>query len=235
MNLRFTFLFLLISVKLLSQEIGNEDANIVFSINEYTDLDFYNYDPPLQIKADYSDISEVSNQYPELLIQSILSAKNQDWIDSNILGGSLYSSKKSEAHFQKISTMDKDRNYFELHHKITLTLGEIPTTFVKFFFYQEGEKPVSGCYILQKFDGRWYKTLHPSFSTISIAIMRFKTEVLEAVVYNDTSNANVSSLIDRVYTNGSIDLSKLEGEFVSWYRPQIDNRKISQFKDPRTW
>ncbi len=209
--------------------------NLILSYSETKDLYFYAYDPPLIIRADYSNINEAVNEYPEELVQSILSARNQEWVDYNTLGGAEKSFKKKEAHFLRVATMNKDENYFELHHKLTFNMGAIPTALIKFYFNQEGEVPVSGCFVMQNVDGKWKKTSNSTLSTLSIAIMRFKTDVLSGIILGTSQNEDIINLRQRVTTNGSLDLVKFENEFSSWYSPVIDGGKIELFKDPNSW
>jgi len=131
--------------------------------------------------------------------------------------------------------MDKEKNYFELHHKLSFKVGKISTSIIKFFLILENEVPVSGAYVMQKIDGRWQRTSHVSLSTLSIIVMRMKTEVLEGIILRNSNDSNIVAISNRVSTNGSLDLEKLESEFTSWYDPEIDQRKLNIYKDPDTW
>jgi hypothetical protein len=213
----------------------NSESNLILGYSETQEMYFHEYTPALKIKADYTDIGQATNQYPEQLIQSILSARNQTWVDYNTLGGPEKSSKLSPAHFDRVSSMNKDLNYFELMHKMTFNLGNISTAVIKFYFYQENEKPLSGCYVMQFVDGRWQKTSHPSLSVLSIAFMRFKTEVIRDVITGRTTEDAILKLRGRVTNNGSLDLTKLEKEFSSWYSPTKDTNKLKLFTDPKAW
>ncbi|MCA6420690.1 MAG: hypothetical protein IM603_16485 [Cytophagales bacterium] len=214
---------------------NSEYPNIILSYSENQTLYFHEYNPPLKVKAEYTQLSQALNQYPEQLIQSILSAKNQNWVDYNTLGGTENSSKLDEAHFQKIILMDKEKNYFELVHKLTFNVGSVPTALVKFYFYQENQTPVSGCHVMQNINGRWQKTSHPSLSLLAIAFMRFKTEVIKGVILGGSKDQEVIKLRQRITTNGSFDLAKLEKEFSSWYSPAKDEKKLKLFTDPKAW
>lgn len=83
-----------------------------FAQKQQSQLLYHSYDPPLRITADYNSLTEALNLFPEQLIQSVLSASNQEWIDYNTLGGEEKSTKKDQAYFYRIATMNKDSNYF---------------------------------------------------------------------------------------------------------------------------
>lgn len=235
MNLRLIIICIYFLISSIGYSQNKESSNIILARMDSSEMYYYQYQPPLKITADYSYINEATNEYPEQLVKSVLSARDQEWVNYNTLGGAENASQKDQAHFDRVASMNKEKNYFELHHKLTFDVGGIPTTFVKFFFYQEDEKPVSGCMVMQKIRNRWYKTSHPSFSTLSIILMRLKTDVLEGIVLSNSNVPEVNELRERVTTNGSLDLQKLEDEFSSWYRPVVDQQKIGLYKDPQTW
>lgn len=225
------FIFCLYPIFLGAQD--TQKSNLTLGYEEVQELTFYEYNPKLKIKATMLSMEDAKNEFPEELMQSIFSATNQEWVNYNTLGGE--EDEQEQSHFDRIKTMDKDKNYFELHHKLTFNVGEIPTAIIKFFFYQENEKPVSAAYVMQKVDGRWQRTSHVSLSTLSIIVMRMKSEVLKGIVLGNSDDPNIIAIKDRVSTEGSLDLTKLETEFASWYDPEIDQRKISLYKDPATW
>ena len=225
-------------IAFLVSVIGNaqeEDANIIFSYPEESEISFFQYPERTFAKAIYKSQAEATNVYPEQLLESIISATNQEWVNYNTLGGAEKASQKKQSHFDKIMTMDKDKNYFELAHKLTFDVGGVPTAIIKFFTYFEGTDVLSGAAVMQFVDGRWQKTSHPSLSTLSIIVMRMKSEVLEGIVLQNSDDPNIMAIAERVSTEAGLDLSLLEEEFGSWFSPEIDETKIELYKDPRTW
>ena len=71
---------LISSIACFAQE---EYSNILLSYSETQDIFYYKYNPEFIIKADYKSQSEAINAYPEQLIQSVLSATNQEWVNYN--------------------------------------------------------------------------------------------------------------------------------------------------------
>ena len=93
----------LILIFVLTNFIGfsqkTDSANLILSISEEQELNFYNYQPRLILKATLNTITEAKNEFPEQLMHSILSAKNQEWVNYNTLGGE--GRKKEQSHYDK--------------------------------------------------------------------------------------------------------------------------------------
>lgn len=208
--------------------------NLILGKEDETELLVEVFDS-LVVKKDYARFDEVKNDTPENLLKSILSATSQEWIDYNILGGSLKSNKRKEDYFEKIRKMDKDKNYIKLIHKVSFFIDNIPTEIIKFYFKQENAKEVAGCYVLQKVNNRWYKSSNSTTSNLSIIIMRLRTDVLVELFSGKTSNSRIKEVYNAIYSNGFMDLSKLENIFFSWYTPIKKNETLNLFIDSKTW
>ncbi len=209
-------------------------SNILLGIEEKTDMSVTVFDS-LVIKKDYENLESVKNDTPENLMKSILSANSQEWFDYNILGGSLKSSKKKEEYFNKVKNMDKDKNFIKLIHSIDYSINNIPTRILKFYFKQDKMKDVSGCYVLQKINGRWYKTSNPTTSNLSIIIMRIKTNVLIELLTGETSNNKIKEIHKNINSNGFIDINLFEKIFFSWYSPTKNTEMLNLFIDSKAW
>ncbi len=229
-------MFFIVALSILS--LGNaqeENANLILSYPEESEISFFQYPEGTNAYAIYNSQAETTNMYPEQLLESIISATNQDWVDYNTLGGAEKASKKKQSHFDKVKTMDKANNYFELAHKLTLEVGGVSTAIIKFFTHFQETETLSGVSVMQFVDGRWQKTSQTSLSTLSIVVMRMKPEVLKGIVLLNSDDPNIKALAERVSRDGVLDLSLLEDEFRSWYSPEKDETKIELYKDPRTW
>ncbi|WP_157926191.1 hypothetical protein [Tenacibaculum maritimum] len=211
-----------------------EYSNIIFSFSEEQSINVFKYSEDFIIRADYNDKEEAVNEYPEQLIQSVFSATNQEWVNYNTLGGEKKASKKEESHFNRVKTMNKDKNYLELIHKLTFQIGNRPTSIIKFFLHEENKQPVSGAMVLQKEGNRWYKTSNINLSALAIMTMRLKTEVIEGVFLGNTSQQDILELKETVTKDGGVDIGILEKEFFSWYTNNNTYLK-TLFIDPKTW
>nr|WP_294931177.1 hypothetical protein [uncultured Flavobacterium sp.] len=232
MNKQIIILILLIIF--CKKVYAQNDSNLNLGIEQESELSFQVYDS-LIIKKEYVKLEEVKNDTPENLMKSILSANSQEWIDYNTLGGSSRSTKRKEDYFVKIKQMSINKNYIKLIHKVSFFINNTPTEIIKFYFKQENAKEVSGCYVLQKVDNRWYKVSNTTTSNLSIIIMRLKTDILIELFSGKTSNVLTKELYDTINLNGYIDLSKLESIFFSWYSPIKKNEKLNLFIDSKTW
>lgn len=227
-----------ITVILIQSFIGftqQEDSNLILSYPEESEISFFEYPEGIYAKAIYDRQEDVENLYPEQLLESIISASNQEWVNYNTLGGAEKASEKKQSHFDKVLSMDRDKNYFELTHKLKFDVGGIPTVIIKFFTRFEGEQNLSGAAVMQFVNSRWQKTSHPSLSTFSIIVMRMKSDVLRGIVLQDSDDPNIKSIAESVSKDNGLDLGLLEEEFASWYSPEINETKIELYKDPKTW
>ena len=152
----------LILLVCLVSHAQQQDANLTLSYPEESEISFFEYPEKTLAKAIYESQSEVTNKYPEQLMESILSATNQEWVNYNILGGAEKASEKEQSHFDRIKSMNKNKNYFELTHKLTFDVGGIPTSIIKFFTHFEETDVLSGAAVMQFVNGRWQKTWLPS-------------------------------------------------------------------------
>jgi hypothetical protein len=225
------FIILVISsISCLAQE---EYSNILLSYSETQDIYYYKYNPDFIIKADYKSQSVAVNEYPEQLVQSVLSATSQEWENYNTLGGKEKAEQIEESHFEKIKKMDKDKNYFELIHKLTFKIDNISTVIVKFFLHQENTQPISGAMVMQKVNGKWYKTSNINLSTLAIMVMRLKSDVLVGAILGSSTDSSIQKLHNKINSETGISLTIFENEFLSWYEPNNNNKEL--FIDSKTW
>lgn len=79
-----SFVILLILNTIYAQE---EETNLILSYPEESEISFYKYPIDTNVKAIYNNQTDVVNKYPEQLLESIISATNQEWVNYNTLGG----------------------------------------------------------------------------------------------------------------------------------------------------
>lgn len=197
---------------------------------------FYVYSPRFEAKAIYSHFSEITNEYPEQLLSSILSANTQQWFDYNILESSGLRVKKETKHFEYVNKMDRNRTYMELICKLQFKFNDSDMAIIKFMFHIEEKDTVCGAYIMQKVSGKWYKTVTPFTNDLSMFLIRTKTDLIEKLLTNKPGEDKyVAEVLNKVSNeDGSISIFKLVEEFKSWYSTN-DQDKIAYFKDPKSW
>jgi hypothetical protein len=158
--------FLLVSVCCHGQD--EIKGRILLNGNTISKSNYYVYNPSFIAKIIYNSIDQVKNDYPEELMCSIISASSQDWENLNTLGGALESDKKTENEFLKVKKLNKNLTYFELLSKFEFVANGSEIAVIKFNLHQQKqEKPIIGCLVLQKENGKWKKTLKPSTTNIS--------------------------------------------------------------------
>ncbi|WP_375604869.1 hypothetical protein [Flavobacterium davisii] len=210
-----------------------EKSNRIYSFN-LTEIYFYKYKPEFIIKAT-KDFKNIKNEFPEELIQSILSCSNEEWEIFNTLGGRQKADINDQSHYDRVKKMNVDKNYFELKHKLEFEIDGIPTAIVKFYFItQESPKPQAGITVMQKYAGRWYKTSMKMVSNLAMTALRLKTDELEKIILEKNESPQLQELNKRVFIKGKLDFNKLNQEIDSWYIDKSINNlnKKDYFKDP---
>lgn len=226
----------LITFNILSQESNsNRGTRIILSSGASQGAMFYTYNPAFIVKAVYEDFSQVTNEYPELLLSSILSATNQNWYDYNILESSGIREKKDKSYFEYVRNMDREKTYIELLCKFQFEYQGSELAIIKFLFHTE-EKETIGAYVMQKVDGRWYKTATPFTNDLSMFLIRTRTDMIEKIfMQSPGEDKYIDELISKIkISDGSISIFKLAEEYKSWFTNK-DQEKIAHFKDPKSW
>ncbi len=197
---------------------------------------FFIYNPVFKAKAIYTDLSQVTNEYPEQLLSSTLSASAQEWANFNILQTSGLQEKMDQKHFESVKSMDREKTYMELICKFQFQYEGSDMAIIKFLFHIEEKDSVCGAYVMQKINGRWYKTATPFTNDLSVMIIRMKADKLEQILTEKPDkDSYIVDLLNKIKEpNGSISILKLVNEFKSWYTNNHQD-KIAHFKDPKSW
>ncbi|MDO4230308.1 MAG: hypothetical protein Q4C98_10870 [Capnocytophaga sp.] len=199
-------LFILVQI-VYSQEYNNR----VYSYN-IEEMSYFKYEN-VKIFATLKDISQVENKTPEQLAQSILSCSSREWDIKNTLGGVNNVSEKTKEEYNQIKLMDKQKNYLELISKIEFKIDDSPTVILKMYYFSETfPKPQAGVFVMQQYDGIWYKTNTRQVNNIALPVMRLKPNVLDAIINGDYDGNHLQSLKSKITTNNILDFNKLSVE-----------------------
>jgi hypothetical protein len=221
-------ILLLITQSNFSQEKGARSYS--FNINEIL---FYKYNSDFKVKAT-KDFKAIKNEFPEDLMQSILSCSNEEWEIFNTLGGKEKAEINDSDHYNHIKKMDVEKTYFELKHKLEFEIDGIPTAIVKFYFItQDSPRPQAGLTVMQKKGNRWYKTSMKMVSNLAMTVLRLKTEEFQKIINGNVNSPELIQINKKVFVNGKLDFNKLNQEIDSWYmEPTKENiSKKTYFKD----
>jgi hypothetical protein len=222
-------ILLLISTSTFSQEKGARTYSYI--INE---IGFYNYQQGFKVKGT-KDFKTIKNEFPEDLMQSILSCSNEEWEIFNTLGGKEKAEINDSDYYNHIKKMDVEKTYFELKHKLEFEIDGVPSAIVKFYFIsQDSPKPQAGLTVMQKKGNRWYKTSMKMVSNLAMTVLRLKTEEFEKIINGNVNTPELIQINKKVFVNGKLDFNKLNQEIDSWYmEPTNENiSKKNYFKDP---
>lgn len=195
------------------------------------------YPTGTKIKAEAISPKELGYQYPESLMQSIMSCTNAEWESYHTFGGRENADIKSAEHYAYIKSMNKDKNYFELKHKFEFVVMGVSTATVKFYLITEQSPQLqAGVVTMQKIDGRWQKCPMKMFSKISMTALRLQSGVLEKIISQDQSDKFLRFIHQKVFDGQTLNFDKLAAEVDSWY---MEENKANQemknyFKDPNS-
>lgn len=221
-------ILLLITHCIYSQEKGGRIYS--FDIDE---ISFYKYDPEFKIKA-IKDFKNVKNEFPEDLIQSVISCSSEEWEIFNTLGGKDNAQINDLDYYDAIKKMDVDKNYFELKHKIEFEIDQIPTVIIKFYLIsQDYPQPQAGIVVMQKYGNRWYKTSMKMVASIAMIALRIKTDELEKIINGNVSSSELLQIHQKVFIKDKLDFNKLQQEIDSWYAEDTNDNALKKkyFKD----
>ncbi len=207
----------------------NLGARIILGTNEVKNVKYHVYNPPFHAKIIYGDTIEAANKFPEQLMSSMISVKNQAWVDYNTLGGAEESSKIKLEEFDKSKSFSKDNHYMELLSKLEFEVNGDKMAIIKFYLHSEDrEKPVAGATVMQYVGNRWYETSKPYTTTMAMAIMVFKTDVMTSLLTGESENELVSKLIKKVFDNG-LNFDKLLEQ------QDLTDEEKAAFTNPLNW
>jgi hypothetical protein len=224
-------LILLVFKSSYSQEKGARTYS--FDLNE---IGFYKYEPEFKIKAT-KDFKAIKNEFPEDLMQSILSCSNEEWEIYNTLGGKEKADINDKDHYNNIKKMDIDKTYFVLKHKLEFEIDGVSTTIIKFYLItKDSPKPQAGLTVMQKVNNRWYKTSMKMVSNLAMTVLRLKTEEFEKIIKGNIDTPKLKEMNKKVFVNSKLDFNKLNQEIDSWYIEETKENlsKKEYFKDPNS-
>lgn len=236
MNYKLFILFLLIPVFLNGQDYKYQGNRLILSTNEPGNSSVYLYIPSYFAKPIFTDTLAALNVYPEQLMESIISANNQKWVDYNTLGGSKASKKYEKEYFDQKENLNKETTFLELRLKYTFSFQGNEMAIIKYYYHSPEVKPTSGAYVMQKLGKRWYYTSTTFTSDLAIVIMRFQEEKLEKILIGvDTDDIKINEVVHKVRDqNGNINTNKLVAVFNDWYTSN-NSEMLNYFQDPNTW
>jgi hypothetical protein len=184
-----------------------KEVKIILNSKQLKNCSYERYKPSVQIKMIYKDTTEAKNKTPEELMTSTISARNQEWVNYNYLGGKERAAPFSKDEFDE-KIRQKENNYFELLAKLEFSVDSIKYSVIKFRYFQAKIKnPIMGSILMVYSKHRWFQTFNAQINNLSMMMLVFKEDILERIISGIGNNQMENDLIKLVYSNGlNIDL-----------------------------
>lgn len=236
MTLGYTIAFILTLTGAYAQDQAYEESDAVIFRTQRQTTSYHIYDPPFAAKIIYEDTTEAPNFYPEQLMSSIISARNQEWVNYNYLNRE--GIEKDASHFKEVEQMDPETNFFELRSKFAFEYNGLPAVFIKYYLiFDKMDKPVGAFKVMQKVGERWYLVTIPNFATIPYMLFWFKEQPMLALLKGEASGEPIVNDLINLTRNesGGLDFEKLATEFKKIYQEGERAARYQYFVDPVTF
>jgi hypothetical protein len=210
---------------------GFSQTRVLLSVGNKVDLQFSLYEEGKFIKPAER---RLDNKSVESLMSNILGADNQDWVNSNELGGAKNAEQKSDTEFQQIRKRNKEKTYLQLISKLDIQSFGQRFAIVKFKVYLEQfPNGVTGAYQLQKVGDSWYKTSRSDLSEMTLMMIFFNPKILQELIEKPTSNVPIiNELMTKTKEGKYLNFKKLYTEFKKW---ETDKKQKEYYLEPTGW
>ncbi len=181
-------------------------SNVPYFSFETTNFKTYIYSPVFVAKKAYTNLTEVSNLYPEQLIESEMSVTSQEWSSFNY-------GKPREAEPKRyviIQKGDVSKNYAHLLYKVEYEFNGESYAIIKLHIYSESKKEPTGFALsMKKLENRWIVYNESSITDLMFLIVFLKAETLEAIFSQQkTGSLVLDNLRELSMVNGVFSLNK---------------------------
>jgi hypothetical protein len=191
------------------------------------DAKFYIYNPPYKAKAIYGKMSDAKCLTPEELVESIKSETNQVWADYNNLPGEA-DIIPAQA-FENRKKLDKNTNYYVLIDKLSFSYNGIPTAIIKYYFVDDGKRTILASMVVQKKDGRWFRTAIAGLEHLEAVVNQVKSENL-AAFFDPNVSETASFFIKNLRKNVLDEEGVLDSEKLYAIIMKLNNKeKLAEF------
>ena len=179
-----------------------KEVKIILKSKQLKNCSYQLYKPTVTVKMIYKDTTEALNKTSEQLMTSLISAKNQEWVNYNSFGGKEKSTPFNETEFEEALKYKKE-NYFELLAKLEFSVDSAKYSVVKFnYFKAKIKKPIMGSILMIYSKDRWFQTFDFKFNSLSMMMLVFKEDILERILTGNGQNELENNLLKLVYNNG---------------------------------
>lgn len=215
-------IYILISMYFVIHCIFSQQYNRIYSYN-IEDISYFKYDR-VKVFSTLKSVTEVKNETPGQLVQSVFSCSSKEWDIKNTLGGASYIREKTKREYNRIKSINKKKNYFELINKTEFRIDNIPTAILKIYFFSEEDlKPQAGIFVMQKYNGTWFKTNTSQVNNIALTILKIKPDIYDSIIRGIYDKEVLVKIKPKITSNNTVlDFNKLS----------IELDKLSETEDP---
>ncbi|RSC93664.1 hypothetical protein [Tenacibaculum singaporense] len=158
-----------------------------------------------------NSFSKVTNNTPEELMSSILSASTLDWYNYN----REEKKEKTSQDFNYIKQIPSDKYFFELLYKITFEANGFEYAVIKYYLHNNDEV-VGFAESMKKIEEKWVTTSESEISQLLFFMIMIDTEYISKIFKKQETNNKALNLIisnnikqDKLNVNGLlIDLEE---------------------------
>lgn len=198
-----TFLIIIYCDNIFSQEQQTDCATTILINQNARNFMVYKY--PIETKAlKLNDFSEVSNNTPEELMSSVLSASNLNWYNFN----REEKKEKTSQDFNYIEKADSENYYFELLYKVKFNANGKEYTVIKYYLHTKGKAPLGFAEAMKKNNNRWVTTSEAEISQLLFFMIMIDVKYIDAIFNNIKSdNDDLNKIITSNTVNSSVNIN----------------------------
>jgi hypothetical protein len=193
------------------------DSFFVFTgMRNISDAGFYRYED-VAIKRQPLSKNQIALAYPEEVLQVLMCASDNSWMDYIAEGGEGQKLYKKESHYAAISKAHPDSMFFRLRCKMVFPVNGRETVFIKYSIVDKvNDREFTAIKAIVKENNTYKLASEPLEMEMGFALTYLKDDVLEALFLRSSAE-DYGALYEEVFTDGVLDLAKLGHTYAKWY------------------
>lgn len=152
-------------------------TDITLNVNiETNSLKTFKYEPTFKAKQIYKSLKQVTNQYPEQVMSSVLSANSSEWENFNY--GTIGEYKMSDEKIKNVNNRDTSNIFYELLYKIEFSVDGEKYCIIK-FNANIGSKKHPFAETMKWNGSRWIRWSGEQITELTFLVSMIKVEYLD--------------------------------------------------------
>ena len=208
MNQKLSFIFVLFCCFLFGQEQQTDCANTIKINHNAQNLRILKY-PGNYRATKLNNFSDVQNNTPEALMQSVISATNIDWFNFN----RDEKKEKSSQDFEYITSVKPDDYYAELLYKVSFNANGEKYCVVKYYLHDNGKDPIGYAEAMKQLNGKWTTTSSANITQLLFFMIMIDTKYIDAIFNNlNSDNDSLNQVINENSQNRNVNINSVLNE-----------------------